>query len=243
MNTQPCQTLYLDLLKSCLLNSIYKNDKCTDAQRQNGLYIYSEVAHTMIGQKRLNNLQQCIFNVLKDNIPGDFIETGVWRGGATIFMRGMLKAYGITDRTVWVADSFQGLPHPSITGYKQDIGDKHYENKDLAISLEQVKENFTRYNLLDNKVQFLKGWFKDTLSVAPIQKLSILRLDGDMYSSTMDALIALYPKLSIGGYIIVDDYGAVPGCKQAVTDYRAKHNITEPIEQIDWTGVFWKKTK
>src|ERR1039457_663209 len=81
------------------------------------------LADTMIGLKRLDNLQNCIETVLKDNVPGDMIETGVWRGGGSIFMRAVLKAYGSTGRTVWVADSFEGLPEPDAAKYPLDAGD------------------------------------------------------------------------------------------------------------------------
>ena len=200
-------------------------------------------AETMVGLKRLENVQYCITQVLQNNIPGDLIETGVWRGGTSIFMRGVLKAYGVRDRILWVADSFEGLPKPDGR-YQQDQGDIHWKsNPVLGISLEQVKANFARYGLLDDQVRFLPGWFKDTLPAAPIQQLAILRLDGDMYSSTMDALQALYSKLSPGGFLIVDDYSSTPVCRQAVDDFRAKHQVTEPIQKIDWAGVFWQKTR
>lgn len=200
-------------------------------------------ADTMIGIKRLENIEYCFRQVIKEKVPGDLIETGVWRGGSTIFMRALLKDSNITDRTVWVADSFEGLPKPDENKYAADKRDKHYKYKELAIPLEEVKNNFKKYGLLDDNVKFLKGWFKDTLPVAPIDKIAILRLDGDMYESTMDGLENLYPKLSIGGYIIIDDWGAVKGCKQAVNDYRMKNHITEEIKEIDWTGVYWKKEK
>jgi O-methyltransferase len=138
----------------------------------------------MIGLRRLENLHFCIKQVLRDEIPGDFIETGVWRGGACIFMRAALKAHMDSTRQVWVADSFEGLPKPDGR-YQQDEGDVHWtKNDDLGISLDQAKANFSRYALLDDRVRFLKGWFKDTLPMAPIGRLAILRLDGDIYSST-----------------------------------------------------------
>ena len=196
---------------------------------------------TMIGLRRLDNLQQCIADVLQHSIPGDLIETGVWRGGATIFMRAVLRAYNDTQRVVWVADSFQGLPKPNPLDYRWDAGDWLWRDPQLAVSLEEVKANFTKYGLLDDQVRFLVGWFGDTLPYAPIERLAILRLDGDMYESTMDSLHSLYPKLSQGGYVIVDDYGAVPACKAAVEDFRATNGIMEKLEQIDWTGVFWKR--
>ena len=201
------------------------------------------LAHTMIGMKRMENLQYCVEDVLRQHVPGDLIETGVWRGGATIFMRAILKAYGINDRRVWVADSFAGLPPPDPGKYPADADDKHHTITPLAVSLEEVRENFKRYGLLDDQVCFLKGWFKDTLPNAPLNRLAVVRLDGDMYESTMDGLTNLYPKLSVGGYLIVDDFGAVPGCRKAVEDFRQANGITESIRQIDWGGVFWRREK
>ena len=198
-------------------------------------------AETMIGMKRLANVRSCVESVIKEAIPGDLIETGVWRGGATIYMRAILKAYGVTDRTVWVADSFEGLPKPD-SRFPADAGDQHHLRKELAISVDEVRDNFRRYDLLDDQVEFLVGWFVDTLPAAPIDKLALLRLDGDMYGSTMDALNALYEKVSVDGYVIVDDYGAVPACAQAIDDFRAEHGITAPLETIDWTGAFWRKS-
>ncbi|HEX3541307.1 MAG TPA: TylF/MycF family methyltransferase [Acidimicrobiales bacterium] len=201
---------------------------------------WPERAETMIGLRRLNNLQFCMERVIADEIPGDVIECGVWRGGAAIFMRAVLAARGDTSRRVWVADSFQGLPKPDPK-HPADRGDEHWTKDALAVSLEEVKRNFSRYNLLDQQVRFLPGWFNETLPTAPIERLSVLRADGDMYGSTTDILTSLYPKLSVGGYAIIDDYGAVPACRAAVEDYRAEHGISEPIERIDWTGVFWQR--
>jgi len=200
-------------------------------------------ADTMIGLKRLDNLQYCVTEVIRKNVPGDLIETGVWRGGASILMRAILKVYGDQTRLVWAADSFEGLPKPDGR-YRQDAGDSHWKSGHVfGISLQQVQANFARYGLLDERVRFLVGWFKDTLPTAPIDQLAVLRLDGDMYSSTMDALQSLYHRLSVGGYVIIDDYGAISNCKQAVDDFRAQHQITEQLRQIDWTGVFWEKLR
>ena len=204
--------------------------------------IWPEFAHTMIGLKRLDNLKRCAETVLRDGIPGDFIETGVWRGGASIFMRAILMAHAVKDRKVWVADSFQGLPPPDTAKYPADKGADWHEPEYLAVSLEKVKEHFSRYNLLDSQVCFLKGWFKDTLPGAPIDKLAILRLDGDMYESTMDAISSLYPKLSKGGFLIIDDYGAVEACRKAITDYRAQQKINDEILQTDSHEYYCRKT-
>ncbi|MFA7431625.1 MAG: TylF/MycF/NovP-related O-methyltransferase [Rhodospirillaceae bacterium] len=200
----------------------------------------SEHVHTMIGRKRLDHLHACLDTILAEGIPGDLIETGVWRGGATIFMRAHLAAHDVRDRIVWVADSFDGLPRPSV---KEDIGfdiSKRHQPI-LAIDEARVRTLFKRYDLLDEHVRFLPGWFRDTLPAAPIEQLALLRLDGDLYESTMDALLALYDKVSPGGFIIVDDYGALPPCRQAVEDFRAERSINAPLEHIDWTGAVWRK--
>lgn len=197
---------------------------------------------TMIGKKRLRNIRFCIEDVVSRGITGDLIETGVWRGGATIYMRAILKALGVTDRTVWVADSFQGLPPPDTARHPVDAGDILDIYPFLAISEEEVRQNFERMGLLDAQVRFLPGFFKDSLPQAPIAKLAILRVDCDMYGSTTDVLEELYPKVSTGGYIIIDEYGDFPACRKAVDDFRTQNGIQDGMEVIDHGGVFWKKT-
>jgi O-methyltransferase len=212
------------------------------ATREQG-HDWPSEADTMIGLKRLDNLHECIISVLRDGVPGDLIETGVWRGGASIFMRGALKAYGDTSRTVWVADSFQGVPRPSADQYPADRGDTLWTYSELAVSLETVKANFEKYGLLDDKVEFLPGWFRDTLPDARIRHLAVMRLDGDLYESTMDGLRLLYPKLSIGGYAIIDDYGSMPPCRRAVDEFRLACGISEELQAVDLDAVYWRRTR
>lgn len=245
--------LYIDMVKKCVANTIYQDGgigflssgashlEYNEYLRENGRD-WPDIAHTMIGMKRLNNLHECLKKVIERNIPGDCIETGVWRGGATILMRAILKAYDIKDKKVWVADSFNGLPPPNPSLYPVETNLNLHLYKELVVSLDVVQENFKRYGLLDDQVIFVKGLFSQTLPTAPIEKLAILRLDGDMYESTMDALINLYPKLAIGGFIIIDDY-QIPACVQAVQDYRKFFNIEDPIIPIDGFGIYWEKTK
>jgi O-methyltransferase len=199
-------------------------------------------AETMLSFERLANIRQCVASVVQAGIPGDLIETGVWRGGGTIYMKGILEVLGDRQRTVWVADSFEGLPKPDAEKYPADAGDRHWTYDHLAVSVDQVKANFERYGLLDERVRFLVGWFKDTLPAAPIERLALLRADGDMYESTMDSLANLYDKVSPGGYIIIDDYGILGGCRQAVQDFRLRKDIQDPIHHIDRSGVYWQKT-
>jgi hypothetical protein len=239
--------LYIDTMERMLVGMIYQDP----SQEPWGAKVYEEslrengrdwpaLAHTMIGFKRLRNLRELTEKTITSNIPGDFIETGVWRGGACILMKAVLRAYGRTDRRVFVADSFEGLPKPDPR-YLADRGDIHHSYKELAVSKEEVANNFARYDLLDEQVVFIKGWFKDTLQTAPIEKLAILRLDGDMYESTIVALMHLYPKLTKGGFCIVDD-GNVPNCRAAITDFRRDHNISDTIVDIDGWGFYWQKT-
>jgi O-methyltransferase len=230
--------LYLDLMMRCLTDWIY--DGLDERVRAEGRD-WPERAHTMIGLKRLANVRMCVETILKDRIAGDLIETGVWRGGATIFMRAILKAHGVTDRLVWVADSFAGLPIPDPANYPRDEGITLHQFRQLAVPLERVQENFRRYGLLDRQVRFLKGWFRDTLPTAPVERLAVLRLDGDLYESTIQALDSLYCKLSAGGFVIVDDFGNVEACRQAVQDFRSAHGVNERIQAIDWGGVYWRR--
>jgi hypothetical protein len=194
---------------------------------------------TMVGLARLDNIEFCVSSVLEDGVEGDLMETGVWRGGSTIFMRGLLQAFGNTSKKVWVVDSFQGLPEPTV---EQDEGLDFFLDPILSVSKETVEENFRRYGLLDDRVIFLKGWFEDTLPYADVESLSVLRLDGDLYKPTMDVLESMYDRVSIGGYVIIDDYGAIKACRDAVQDFRRRRNIRAPIESIDWTGTYWRKS-
>lgn len=196
---------------------------------------------TMIGLKRLENVRVCVERVIKDQVPGDLIETGVWRGGCAIFMRGILAAHGIDDRQVWLADSFAGLPEPDTARYPLDEFSDLHNQVGLAVSREDVEANFRRYGLLDDQVRFVEGWFEETLPNLAGHTWAVIRLDGDLYQSTIEALENLYPGLSPGGYCIVDDYGTYSACRQAVEDYRSKHDVDEPIVDIDGSGAFWRR--
>lgn len=205
-------------------------------ERLNGLD-WPENAHTMIGIKRLNNLHFCLDKIRLNNIGGDIVETGVWRGGASIFSKIYCNLYKL-DKKVFVVDSFEGLPFPE---HHEDFGDKHYEIDYLKVSLDEVKNNFLLYNCLDEKVVFLKGWFSNTLpNNKEIKNIALLRMDGDMYKSTMDVFNSCYHKVTDFGQIIIDDY-CLPTCKRAVEFFRTENNITNPFTIIDNCGIFWEK--
>lgn len=250
------QDLYFDLLKKSLTSTLFAEEPDADEESQ-ARFVHGFIRHyikgdavSMLPVVRFDHLQRCVADVVAAKIPGDFIETGVWRGGATIFMRAMLKSLGVTDRIVWVADSFEGLPAPDPEKFPLEA--KTHQGTvmvdiyhHLAVSLEDVQANFKAFGMLDDQVRFLKGWFKDTLPTAPIEKLAIMRLDGDYYESTMDGLTNLYDKLSIGGYAIIDDYGEESWtyCRQAVEDFRRARGVTEPIMRVDSKCWFWRRER
>jgi Macrocin-O-methyltransferase (TylF) len=240
-------TLYLDLLERALTGMLTQDGSISpwtkdyDAETRMIGRDWPSTAQTMIGLARMRNLRVLAERVVQEGIPGDMLEAGVWRGGACILMRGILAAHGITDRTVWVADSFAGLPAADPATYPADAGDPHATFDALRVSSEEVQANFGRYGLLDQQVRFLKGWFSETLPAAPIAQLAILRLDGDMYSSTIQTLDALYDKVTQGGYVIVDDY-ILSGCRQAVDDFRDRHSLHDELNEVDGAAVFWRKS-
>jgi O-methyltransferase len=242
--------LYLDLLIKCIANTVYGDgnkggwrsaEYDPEARRQGS--DWPELAHSMIGVLRLTNLCELAETVVREGTPGDFIETGVWRGGACILMRGVLKARGESSRKVFCADSFEGLPPPDADHYPADAGQIIHKFEYLAVSQQEVEENFRRYDLLDEQVVFVKGWFKESLPRLDTKQFALIRLDGDLYESTIQALENLYPRLSVGGFIAIDDYGSWPSCRQAVHDYRAAHEVDDPICPVDSAGVYWRRTK
>jgi hypothetical protein len=249
------RSLYLGLLKRSLTNTLFDSEPDIDDDefrfvRARAEHYVKGAAVSMLPLGRLDNIENCIVDVIHQGVPGDLIETGVWRGGATILMRAVLRAYDVTDRSVWVADSFEGLPVPDPERFPLEakvqqgpVIKKAYDN--LAVGLEEVKRNFQAYEMLDHQVHFLKGWFKDTLASAPIRALSVLRLDGDFYESTWDALVNLYGRLSVGGYVIVDDYGedSWTYCRKAVDDFRRERDIQEPLLRVDSKCFYWKRAR
>lgn len=246
-DTEKLRDLYLSTMARILTNTIYEDGAVRGAgfdpkRRENGLD-WPAQAFSMIGMKRMNNLQLLSRRAIMEGVAGDFIETGVWRGGACIMFRAVLEAYGDKARRVFVADSFEGIPPADLANFpkekRRDLSKATYP--ELAISQTQVESAFKKFDLLDNQVVFLKGWFKDTLPTVKDGKFAVIRLDGDLYESTIQALDNLYPALSIGGFAIIDDY-KLSMCRAAVNDYRAQHGILDEIHPIDDDGVWWQKT-
>ena len=191
---------------------------------------------TMVGLNRLDDLQECVESVVRDGVEGDLIEAGAWRGGASILMRATLDSLGATDRTVHVADSFQGFPAADELG---DLNTIDF----LSVPADEVRDSFARFGLEDG-VRIVPGFFDETLPALAGHRWALVRLDADTYDATRAALDVLYPGLAVGGHLIVDDYGVMERdeCRRAVDEFREQHGISEPLEPVDWTCVRWRRT-
>jgi O-methyltransferase len=199
----------------------------TPQQREDGPPHWTWMGHTLVSRKRLRNIRDLCSEVVSKNIPGEFVECGVWRGGASIYARACLPV----DRKVILCDSFEGLPY--------DPAEPEYVIFDhLKVSVDEVRQNFKNYDQ-DKNLEFIKGYFCDTLKNLKTP-IAILRADGDMYSSTMDILDNLYFQVCPGGFVIIDDYGLEP-CARAVRDFLGRHKITVELVAIDRDAVYWKK--
>lgn len=194
-------------------------------------------AITMIGEKRLDNIYDCLENVISNKIPGDFIECGVWKGGACVYAKAVINQLK-SDKKVFVADSFCGFPKPK---FNWDKGANFLDSKELKVSEDEVKLNFKKYECLDDNVIFVKGYFEDTLPKLN-ETFSIIRADGDLFESTIDILVNLYQQLSIGGFMIIDDF-SLKCCQEAVRQYLQQNHLEVDMKVIDYTGIYWKKEK
>jgi hypothetical protein len=244
---------YLELLKGTLTDTVFAAEPDLGAPGSGEHfvrhYFQSPRPLTCVPRRRLDQVETCVRRVVADGVPGDLLEAGVWRGGVAIFMRAALLEMGVSDRDVWVADSFQGLPAPDPALYPKEAatwGSRVMREIDqLAVSRDRVETGFRALGLLDDRVRFLPGWFSETLPGAPIAKLAVLRLDCDLYESTRDVLTNLYDRVSPGGFVIVDDYGVdtLFDCRAAVDEFRAARGIRAPLEFVDTHCCSWRKAE
>ena len=258
---EPLRAAYLELLKLCLCDlagaRTLSVSRTGDTRRPESRVKSRELTEeelvlrargsdwpfsglTMVGLKRLDDLQACVESVVADAVAGDLIEAGAWRGGASILVRATLDSLGADERTVYVADSFQGLPAPDPAAFPEDRDLDLSQVEFLAVPPEEVRAHFARFGC-EQGVELIEGFFDETLPGLSDRRWSVIRLDGDTYEATWVGLESLYPGLSAGGYLIVDDYGLIPECRAAVEDYRREHAIGEPIEKVDWNGIRWRR--
>lgn len=247
-STNAARCLYLDLLEKIVCNTIYEDDPddffsgpSFDLGKRTKGRDWPSKAHSMVGLERIRNTRLLAEEAIKRGLKGSFLEAGVWRGGASIVLRGGVAAYS-DPRSVICADSFAGLPPPNPSLYPDDVGMNLHVHQQLRVSLEQVRQNFAKYGLLDDQVVFLEGLFSDTLPTISGTPFALIRLDGDMYESTYGALDNLYPSLVEGGFVIIDDFWDFKACRSAVTDYINKHGLRVEFQDIDGAGIWWSKS-
>ena len=222
----------LERLKIRLLQLVEITTEDQMFGRINGLHWQG---YTMIGLRRLDNLEYCIKKVIDDKIPGAFVEAGVWRGGACIFAAGALLQYGDPDRKVYVCDIFDGTFPPPQN--EMDQWTIKNDFTPLSISLSEVQKNFEKFNLNTHNVVFKKGWFSDTLPTIT-EPVAVLRIDGDTYQSTMETLM-LEKNVPSGGFIIMDDW-AIESSRKACLDYFGD-KVLDWIIPVDSLSVYWRK--
>jgi hypothetical protein len=234
------EKMYFKLLAESLSNTHYEH-----LGQRLGSPAWGDQHYSGIGLSGLQSLCCICMDVIETGVVGDFLEAGVWRGGASIYMASIIKWYN-ANRRVWVCDSFEGMP-PINKACPHEVTD-YSEFTGLAVPVEAVAKAFALYDVLEYAT-FIKGWFADTIPNLRPNPLAVLRLDSDYYESTKILLDKLYPQLSVGGWCIVDDYDCVPGCNKAVDDYIAEHNIEGPFYRMNkevndlGVGIYWKKVE
>lgn len=246
MTSDPARERYLDLIKRAVTNYLYLGGE-RRVDRYNAFAHYDQAAHdwtidplsrphTLQDRGQLDLIEQSVAAIVRGRVPGDFIEAGVWRGGAIILLRALIAAYDLPDRQVIAADSFAGIPRN--TQFRHDPVDEWQDRWEA--SLDDVRGAVRRYGLLDDRVEFLAGYFADTLPGLRKRRLALIRLDSDSHDSVLTSLEYLYPLLSPGGIVIVDDWHLI-GCRFAVNTYRERHGITDEVLTEAGNG-YWVKT-
>jgi len=209
--------------------------------------IFKKVAdHTMTSPERIYSLIEAVNYIEKSNIEGDIVECGVWKGGSMMAVAETLKEHNSLSRELYLYDTFEGMSEPTEydkTFYGKDAASllKGNENKEKNIvwaysTLETVKEGMNMTGYPPGKIKYIKGKVEGTIPGAIPSKIAILRLDTDWYESTRHELIHLFPLLTIGGVLILDDYGYWQGARKAVDEYFEKNNTRILLNRIDETG-------
>lgn len=214
---------YLELMAEVVSTEVYTDDK----------------SMTMITKDRLSNVRELIELIIKNHVKGDVVECGTWRGGAMAFARSVLDAFNEANRIVYLFDTFTGFP--CLPKSKYEYERTWCKNQDMnSNSLEKVKNSFIKLKLLDG-VRFYQGFFRDTIKENLFNRIALLRLDADSFENTMFLLEKLYIIVENNGYIIIDDYSYWKSCRDAVTIFRNKNNISSQIITLPSGAVYWKK--
>lgn len=195
----------------------------------------SELPLTLLSKGQLDLIERAILQIEAAAVPGDLVEAGVWRGGAVVLMRAVLEAHALSERTVWATDSFSGIP-PS-TRFAADPVNTWKDRWEAP--LDEVREAIAGYGYLDERTRFLPGYFEDTLPALIDERFALIRLDSDAYDSVRCSLEQLYPLLSSGGIIIIDDWHLL-SCRMAVQNYRMLHGIESELT-VTAGNAWWVK--
>ena len=233
------------LISKLLKPEVTDNTQYADFTQDDWEIINFVRPYTMTSVERLKSLSDAVNYVVENNIEGDFVECGTWKGGSVMCMQKKLMRLNQNDRKFWVFDTYEGMPEP-------DDVDKNFnktaaqqlldaEEKDNSLTWAYSNYEETTGNILSTgypaeKINFVKGLVEDTIPETQIESIALLRLDTDWYSSTKFELENLYPKLVKGGVLIIDDYGHWEGCKKAVDEYFKLNNIPVFMSRIDYTG-------
>jgi len=199
--------------------------------------------YTMVSNKNLITLYRLVQRADKLGLPGDIVECGVWNGGSAAVM-GLARAQHTLsekNRLVWLFDSFQGLPAPTEKDGKLER--KHYFEGWCRGDVNRVKRIFAKLGVPSDLIKIVPGWFENTLRTAPVDRVAILHIDADWYESVKLVLDVFYDKVVPGGFVILNDYGAWPGCNQALADFFTEHGINDIVmSQVEpSTGAYFQK--
>jgi hypothetical protein len=200
--------------------------------------------YTMTSLERMYGLFKAAGHITAHQVAGDFVECGVWKGGSAMLAALSLAHFGDTSRRLWLYDTFEGMTAPTEADVdyadehaSKRLGDKWPTYDAIAkVPLEQVREAMASTGYPMEQVKLVKGRVEQTIPASIPDRIAILRLDTDWYESTIHELEHLYPRLTVGGVLIVDDYGHWKGCRRAVDEYLAKHRIPMMLHRYDYTG-------
>lgn len=207
--------------------------------------------YTMTSRERLFALRQSVCHVVEHDVPGDLVECGVWKGGSMMAAALTLQACGDTDRGLYLFDTFEGMPEPTDVdcdfqgrpAAELVSGDDAADDERCGLDIEAVREAMHGTGYDAERITLVPGRVEQTLPDAAPQSIALLRLDTNWYESTRHELVTLYPRLSVGGVLIVDDYGHWQGARRAVDDYIEEHGLRLLLHRVDYTGRVAVKTE
>lgn len=242
------------LAKKALGNIFHLNDFSLEDISETDNHILRTVrAYTMTSPERLFAVLQAVRYVGSANLSGAIVECGVWRGGVMMAVAKTLLTLGMTDWDLYLFDTFEGMPQPTqidrdfrnrpaqrrFEATKQSLDSSDW----CAASIDDVRDNMLSTQYPQERIHLVPGRVENTIPVNAPDKISLLRLDTDWFESTWHELVYLYPRLVVGGVLIIDDYGHWQGARRAVDDYFSKHNIPILLNRTDYTGRIAIKMK